>query len=112
MNSMRLVHTASTTASFHQPGVMTPLYFERSGIVAWYSITGDWFGVPLSDWIWGEHQIYKGLSFALILEAVSRPGGLADIRRQIIRSIDPARVKPYTLDQLQAKGGAIAHDQL
>lgn len=112
MKPMRLVHAASTIASFHLPGVMTPLYFERSGIVAWYSITGDWFGVPLSDWIWAENQIYKGLSFALILEAVSRPGGLADLRRQIIRAIDSELVRPYTLDQLKAKGGAIAHDSL
>jgi len=103
MSPMRLVHTASAGADFQLPGVMTPVYFEQSGVVAWRSMSGDWFGVPLLEWIPAERKIYETLSFAVILDYASSPGGLARLRRQVIRAIPAGKVRPRKLEQL--KGG-------
>lgn len=103
MSALRLVYTASADADFHLPGVMTPVYFERSGIVAWRSMSGDWFGVPLLDWIPAEREVYERLSFAVILDYASSPGGLARLRRQVIRAVPAGKVRPRKLEQL--KGG-------
>lgn len=103
MSPMRLVHTASAGADFQLPGVMTPVYFEQSGMVAWLTMSGDWVGVPLLDWLPAERGVYEKLSFAVILDYASSPGGLARLRRQVIRAVPAEKVRPRKLEQL--KGG-------